>query len=125
VLEVVTLATDDITERVELHSPREQLGFQELLDRATTRTAGRQQRLSDDNPAVPTPLWLALLFGGCVSVALGLGMADPRERLRVHGLMVAGLTSVVAAGLLIVYFLDHRINGTPAVFSPIPRNGRW
>ena len=56
---------------------------------------------------MPTPLWLALVFGGCVAVALQLGMADPRERLRVHAPLVAGLASVVAAGLLIVYFLDH------------------
>jgi len=93
--------------RLDLHSPREQLAFQELLNQAATRTTGRQQRLSDDTPTVPTPLWLALIFGGCVAVALQLGMADPRERLRVHGLLLAGLASVVAAGLLTVYFLDH------------------
>jgi hypothetical protein len=92
---------------VDLHSPREQLAFQELLNQAATRTAGRQERLSEDSPTVPTPLWLALIFGGCVAVALQLGMADPRERLRIHGLLLAGLASVVAAGLLIVYFLDH------------------
>jgi hypothetical protein len=63
--------------------------------------------LSEDTPTVPTPLWLALIFGGCVAVALQLGMADPREKLRVHGLLLAGLASVVAAGLLIVNFLDH------------------
>jgi hypothetical protein len=90
-----------------LRTTREQLAFQELLNLTATRTAGRQQRLSDDTPAVPMPLWIALLFGGCVAVALHLGMADPRERLRVHGLMVAGLAAVVTAGLLIVYFLDH------------------
>ena len=93
--------------RLDLHSPRERLGFQELLNQAASRTSGRQQRLSEDTPTVPTPLWIALIFGCCVAVALQLGMADPRERLRVHGLLLAGLASVVAAGLLIVYFLDH------------------
>lgn len=93
--------------RLELRSAREQLGFQDLLNLDGTRTAGRQQRLSDDTPAVPTPLWIALIFGGCIAVALQLGMADPRERLPVHALLLAGLASVVAAGLLIVYFLDH------------------
>jgi hypothetical protein len=52
-------------------------------------------------------LWIALIFGGCVAVAMQLSMADPRERVQVQALMVAGLASVVAAGLLIVYFLDH------------------
>jgi hypothetical protein len=93
--------------RVDLRSAREQLGFQNLLNLVGTRTAGRQQRLGDDTPAVPAPLWIALIFGGCVTVALQLGMVDPRERLQVHALMLAGLASVVAAGLLIVYFLDH------------------
>lgn len=74
---------------------------------AATRTAGRLQRLSDDTPAVPTELWLALILGGVVAVALQLGMADPRERLSVHGLMVAGVAAVVATGLLLVNFLDH------------------
>lgn len=93
--------------RISLRSPRERLAFQELLNLAATRTTGRQQRLSDDTPTVPTPLWLALIFGACVTVLLHLGMADPRERLSVHAMMLAGLTSVVVAGLLIVYFLDH------------------
>jgi hypothetical protein len=93
--------------RLDLRSTREQLSFQDLLNQADNRTTGRQQRLSDDSPAVPTLLWIALIFGGCVAVALQFGMADPRESLRVHGLMLAGLASVVAAGLLIVYFLDH------------------
>jgi hypothetical protein len=53
------------------------------------------------------PLWWGLIFGGCISVALQLGMVDPRERVVVHGLMLAGAASVVTACLLIVYFLDH------------------
>jgi hypothetical protein len=105
-------------ERLDLHSAREQVGFQGLLNMAATRTAGRQQRLSDDTPAVPSPLWLALIFGGCVAVALHLGMADPREGPRVHAALVAGLASVVAAGLLIVYFLDHPYQGHAGAIQP-------
>jgi hypothetical protein len=93
--------------RLDLASARRQLGLQDLLNQASTRTTGRQQRLSDDTPTVPTALWVALVFGGGVVVALQLGMADPRNRLAVHAPMVAGLASVVAAALLIVYFLDH------------------
>jgi hypothetical protein len=93
--------------RVDLRTPREQLAFQDLLSQATIRTAGRLQRLAEDTGSVPTPLWLALVFGGCVAVALQLSMADPRERVLVQGVLVAGFASVVAAGLLIVNFLDH------------------
>jgi hypothetical protein len=91
--------------RLELSSPREQLGFQDLLNLAATRTAGRQQRLSQATPSVPTPLWLALVLGGCIAVGAQLALAGSHAR--VHALLVAGLASVVAAGLLMIYFLDH------------------
>jgi hypothetical protein len=93
--------------RLDVHTTREQLALQELLSLAATRTAGRQQRLDDDTPAIPTPLWLALIFGGSVAVALQISVVDPRERFSVLGPMIAGVAGVVAAGLLVVYFLDH------------------
>jgi hypothetical protein len=50
---------------------------------------------------------LALIFGGSVAVALQISVVDPRERFSVLGLMIAGVAGVLAAGLLVVYFLDH------------------
>lgn len=91
--------------RLDLRSPREQLSFQDLLTLANTRTTGRQQRLSQDTPSVPTPLWLALIVGGCIVVALQLSLAG--SGVRAHAALVAGLAALVAAGLLIIYVLDH------------------
>jgi hypothetical protein len=91
--------------RLDLGSHREQLAFQDLLNLANLRTAGRQQRLSQATPSVPTPLWLALVVGGCVVVALQLSLAG--SGVRVHALLIAGLASLIAAGLLIVFILDH------------------
>jgi hypothetical protein len=93
--------------QLELHSPLEQVGLQQFLNEAATRTAGRLQRLSEDTPSIPGPLWVALVFGGCVAVTVQLAMADPRERASLQAVLVAGLASVVAASLLVVYFLDH------------------
>jgi hypothetical protein len=93
--------------QLDLHTTRQQLALQDLLNLANARTAGRQQRLNDDTPAIPTPLWLALIFGGVVAVALQISVVDPRERFLVLGLMTAAVAGVVAAGLLVVYFLDH------------------
>ena len=93
--------------QLDLHTTRQQLGLQDMLNLADTRTAGRQQRLNDATPAIPTPLWLALIFGGVVAVALQLSVVDPRERFPVLGPMIAAVAGVVAAGLLVVYFLDH------------------
>jgi hypothetical protein len=102
--------------RLTLNSPREQLGLQDLLNLANTRTVGRQQRLSEDTPSVPTPLWLALVFGGCIVVALQLSLAG--SRVRTHALLVAGLASLIAAGLLIVFILDHPYQSHTAGIRP-------
>jgi hypothetical protein len=93
--------------RLDVLSLREQAAFQDLLAQAATRTTGRQQRLSDASPTVPTPVWLALVFAGCVAVALQLGMADPEERLWIQGLQVGAVAAIVATGLLVINFLDH------------------
>src|SRR5215469_2510275 len=42
--------------QLDLRSAREQLGLQQFLNEAATRTAGRLQRLAEDTPAVPVPL---------------------------------------------------------------------
>lgn len=91
--------------RLDLRSPREQLSFQDLLSLANTRTSGRQQRLSQATPSVPTPLWLALVLGGCIVVALQLSLAG--SGVRAHAVLVAGLAALIAAGLLVIYVLDH------------------
>jgi hypothetical protein len=93
--------------RLTVRSPRQQVAFQDLLTQGATRTSGRQQRLSDATPTVPTPMWLALVVAGCVAVALQLGMADPEERLRVQGLQVGAVAAIFATGLLVINFLDH------------------
>lgn len=97
----------DVWNHLALGTTREQIGFNEMLAEARSRTDGRQSRLSEVAPAVPTPLWLALILGGVVAVVLQLAMADRRERLAVHGTMFAGLAAIVTAGLLLVNFLDH------------------
>lgn len=53
-----------------------------------------------------------------MTVVLQLGMAGPSERVSVYGLMLAGAASVVAASLLIVYFLDHGYGQHTASLQP-------
>jgi hypothetical protein len=97
----------NVWDTLSLSTPREQDGFSEMLAEARNRTEGRQNRLSEVTPSVPTPLWLALILGGVMAIALQLAMADRRERLAVQGTMLAGLAAIVTAGLLLVNFLDH------------------
>jgi uncharacterized membrane protein YedE/YeeE len=109
-------ASSALLARLTVNSSREQLGFQDLLNRANDRTVGRQQRLNQATPSVPTPLWLALIFGGCIVVALQLCLAG--SRVRAHALLVGGLASVIAAGLLVVYVLDHPYHSHTGAIKP-------
>jgi hypothetical protein len=93
--------------QLRVRSLRDQAAFEDLLTEAIARTNGRIQRLSDDTPSIPTPLWVALLFAGCVAVSLQLGMVDREERFVVQGLQVGGVAAIVTTGLLMVNFLDH------------------
>jgi hypothetical protein len=104
--------------QLDLSSSRARLGFEEVLQEARARTDGRQERLEQASPSVPSPLWLVLLLGGVVAVVLQLAMADPRERLVVQCGMVAGVAAIVAAGLLLVWFLDHPYEGHTGSIQP-------
>jgi hypothetical protein len=104
--------------RLDVGSARAREGFQEVLQEARARTDGRQQRLEEAEPSVPSPLWLVLLLGGIVAIVLQLGMADPRERAIVQCGMIAGVAAIVAAGLLLVWFLDHPYEGHAGSIHP-------
>jgi hypothetical protein len=45
-------------------------------------------------------------------------MADRRERLVVQCAMIAGVAAIVAAGLLLVWFLDHPYEGHSGSIQP-------
>ena len=94
-------------ETLSLVTARERLAYEELLREADRRTDGRRERLTQARPSVPTPLWIVLLLGGVVTIASQIALADPRERRLVQAAMIAGVTAVVTAGLLLVNFLDH------------------
>jgi len=102
-----------------LQSPREQIALQEVLAEARNRTDGRRERLAQATSSVPLPLWVVLMLGGGVAVALQLSMADRRERFAVQGAMIAGVAAVVAAGLVLVYFLDHPYQRHTGDIAPV------
>jgi hypothetical protein len=97
----------DLFATLSLRTARERLAFEELLREAGTRTDGRRERLTQARPSVPAPLWLVLMLGGLVTIGFQIALTDPRERRAVQGAMIAGVTAIVASGLLLVNFLDH------------------
>ncbi len=108
----------DEFETMSLITPREQLAFEELLEQADKRTDGRRERLTQSRPSVPVPLWLVLLLGGVITIGFQIALADPRERRAVQAAMIAGVTAVVAAGLLLVNFLDHPYGDHTGTIEP-------
>jgi hypothetical protein len=107
-----------VFQRVTLRSADERLGLQDLLASARDRTYGRQARLSEATPSVPTPLWVGLVLAGCIVVSIQLVMADPREHLLVQGGMIGGVAAMVAIGLLLINFLDHPYRSGPGSIQP-------
>jgi hypothetical protein len=105
-------------DRLNLSGSRERLGFQEILADARARTDGRQERLDEATPSVPAPLWIVLILGGLVTIALQIVMADPREGLLMQECLIAGVTLIVSAGLLLVSFLDHPYEGRTGSITP-------
>jgi hypothetical protein len=97
---------------------RQHPSYTAFLTEDDARTSAGVSRFRASSPSVPTPLWVALLIGACVAVALQLALTDPREKLRVQGAMVAGVATVLAAGLVLVSYLDHPYSGEPGSVKP-------
>jgi hypothetical protein len=104
--------------QIDVSVKRSEVALQDLLDDARNRTDGRRERLSQATPSVPPPLWAVLILGGIVAIGLQLTMTDRRERFLVQAAMVAGVAAVVAAGLLLVHFLDHPYDGHVGSIKP-------
>ena len=109
---------NDVFHRLDQRSPSEREAFSQLLMEDDARTDAAVARFREATPSVPSPLWFALIIGACLAVSLQLGMTDPRERFRVHGTMIAFLAAVLAAGLLVVNYLDHPYSGQAGSIKP-------
>jgi hypothetical protein len=88
-------------------TPAQQAAFLQLLEQQDKRTDARRERLSEANRALPAPAWFVLGLGALVTVGFALFFADRREHFIVQGTLIGAIASLVVAGLLLVWFLDH------------------
>lgn len=100
------------------HAARASPALSALLTEDDARTNAGVERFRESSASVPAPLWFALIVGACLAVALQLGLTDPRERFTVQGGMVAGVAAILAAGLVLVDYLDHPYSGQPGSVEP-------
>jgi Protein of unknown function (DUF4239) len=109
----------ETSKRFDLRSETEQAAFRHLLEQRDKRVEGRRERLSEADPVVTTPVWFILVLGALVTVLLVLLFADRRERAFVQGGMMAAVTTMVVAGLMLVWFLDHPYENKSGSIKPV------
>ncbi len=104
--------------RVHVHTPAQQAAYQELIAADQTRSEGRAVRLAEANPIVAAPLWFILIAGGALTIACALMFIDRRDSFWVEAILIAAVSTLVAASLLIVDFFDHPYRGQPGSIEP-------
>lgn len=115
----VEQAQSDVQE-IRPHAAIEGAVGENWFERSDEHRAARADRLEQARPLVPMPVWLLLVLGGTAVVALVLLLADRRERGLSQALMVAGITTLIAASLITVAFLDQAYGNHPGAIGPRP-----
>jgi Protein of unknown function (DUF4239) len=109
---------DGTVDGMQLHGKKQQLGFDHWFDQSAERREGRRGRLAEADPIVPPLVWLALLLGGGLIIVYMCFYADPSEPTFVQALMIGGVTTMVVAGMLVVWFLDRPYTNASGSIKP-------
>jgi hypothetical protein len=80
--------------------------YDKWLEQTSTREEARLDRIHGAEGVIPTPLWIVLLFISGVVFVYMLFFADSGERAVTQGLLMASVTGVITAMLLLLSFLD-------------------
>jgi hypothetical protein len=106
-------------ENLEVRTPAQQAAFEHLLEQRDERASGRRDRLAEAEPVVPAPVWFILVLGGAITIFGVALFADRRERFLVQGGPMAMVSALVAASLLLVWFLDHPYENKSGSIKPV------
>jgi uncharacterized membrane protein YjjB (DUF3815 family) len=107
---------NQIRERVFAFQPRtgqQQALYEQALANVNDLSAARRTRLVSMSETVPEPLWVALIFGGVITVAFCLLFG--LENQAVHIAMVAGVAALVTISLLLVKNMQYPFAGNPHI----------
>ncbi len=89
----------------------------EFLSKLGVLTSDRDQRVLDQEPRIPTLLWVGLIFGGGLLIAIA-GFVNFSSR-RGHAALASGVAVLMGLLLFVVYWLDHPF-GTEIGVTPAP-----
>ena len=114
------LSLHDSYQGLAVRTDKEGWAFGNVLTLSDKRIDSRRQRLTEAVPIITTPVWFILGLGAFVSIAFVLIFIDRRsEALAVQMMLMAGVTAIVAAGLLLVWFLDHPFGDANGSIKPV------
>jgi hypothetical protein len=100
-----------------VHNPTEEAFLSNMLTQADDVGKQRQQRLELAGQNVPAILWVAVVLASIVT--LGFCLLFGIKSARLHYLMVASVTVLIGATLVLILLLEYPFSGTVAV-RPTP-----
>jgi hypothetical protein len=107
-------------ERLPVRTLREQAAFASILELREARIDARRERLAQADPTVTRPVWFILILGALVNIGFVLVFIDRRgEAFAAQAALIAMVTTIVVAGLVLVWFLDHPYEDQDGSIKPI------
>jgi hypothetical protein len=92
---------------VEPKAASEQAAYGKWLDQQTDRQSARSDRTHGAEGVIPVPLWIVLFLSAGIIFVFMLLFADSGERAFVQATMMGGVTVMISAMLLLLWFLDN------------------
>ena len=94
-------------QHVEPKTASEQAAYGKWLDQQTDRQSARSDRTHGAEGVIPVPLWIVLFLSAAIIFIFMLLFADSGERALVQATMMGGVTVMISAMLLLLWFLDN------------------
>jgi hypothetical protein len=88
-------------------TPSQEAAYGKWLDQTSDREAARIDRIHGAVGVIPTPLWFVLLMISVVIFVFMLFFADRGEAAITQAVLMGSVSSVIAAMLLLIGFLDR------------------
>jgi hypothetical protein len=109
---------ENTADAIQLNGEKHRVAYDAWFQQTAQRREGRRGRLAEAKPLVPSLVWLALILGGVLIISYMCLYADPSEPALVQAGMMATVTTMVVAGLLVVRFLDRPYEGKSGSIEP-------